>query len=99
MRLALIRWRRGASSWLIWLIGLVSLAAWSGVVCAQFSAPSAAATRTTALLYQIDPTGRLSLPELLARPATHWQAMPPNGSLGRLRDAVAARAPRPCGWQ
>jgi signal transduction histidine kinase len=88
MRLALIRWRRGASSWLIWLLGLVSLAAWSGVVCAQFAAPSAVATRTTALLYQIDPTGRLSLPELLARPATHWQAMPPNGSLGYRPDVI-----------
>ncbi len=81
MQFACFQRRIGA---LIWLTCLIALAGWPRTASAQ----SLAATRTTPLHYQIDPTGRLELSQVLALPATQWQSMAPNGSLGYRDDVI-----------
>jgi signal transduction histidine kinase len=81
LAIRLARIRRGFGTVLLWLVALTG---WAASVQAQV----APAARAGPLRYHVDTTGRLDLPAALATPASQWQSMSPNGSLGYRSEVI-----------
>jgi len=72
------------SGWLKPLICLVIWVGWPGMALAQANQT----TLTAPLSYRVDSTGQMDLSGALALPASQWQGMSPNGSLGYRSEVV-----------